>query len=107
MSRLLSAALILTFAIALTAHAEPQLTVGFGVADITPPLDPARPIWLAGKENGRAAKAIHDSLFARAVVLGDGGRKIATRFGRFDRPATPRGAQRSRSARRLRPRARR
>ncbi len=60
-----------------TALAEGVLEAGFGVVDITPQLKPDRPIWLAGKEMNRAATGVHDSLFARAVVLRDAGRKIA------------------------------
>jgi hypothetical protein len=57
--------------------ADDVLEAGFGVVDITPELSPCRPIWLAGKEMNRAATGVHDPLFARAVVLGNGGRKIA------------------------------
>ena len=70
-----------------SARAAEGLTVGFGLCDITPRLDGKRPIWLAGLENNRAAKEIHDHLFARAIVLGDGRRKVALVLGRFDRPA--------------------
>jgi hypothetical protein len=59
------------------ALADGVLEAGFGVAPITPELKPDRPIWLAGKEMGRAATGVHDPLFARAVVLRNGGRRIA------------------------------
>ncbi len=59
------------------AHAIAALEVGMGVADVTPELMPGHPIWLAGKEMNRAATGVRDRLFARAVVLRGGGRKIA------------------------------
>ncbi len=60
----------------LSTLAADVLEAGFGVVDITPRLD-GEPIWLAGLENNRAAKEIHDPLFARAVVLRDGAHKVA------------------------------
>jgi hypothetical protein len=52
------------------------LSVGFGKADITP--DPkAGPVWMAGYGQGRQAEGVHDPLWARAVVLDDGAKKIA------------------------------
>src|SRR4029079_9842752 len=54
-----------------------NLHVGFGTTDITPELIEGKPIWLAGKELGRAATGVHDKLYARAVVLQNGDRKIA------------------------------
>jgi hypothetical protein len=68
--------LLIVFAPA-SAPAADVLEAGFGVVDITPELKPDRPIWLAGKEMGRAATGVHDPLFARAVVLRNAGRKIA------------------------------
>ena len=53
------------------------LEVGFGSADITPEIDGPKPVWLAGVENNRDAREIHDRLFARAVVLRDGSKKLA------------------------------
>lgn len=53
------------------------LKAGFGVVDITPKIEVGKPIWLAGKELNRAATGIHDPLYARAVVLDDGQRKLA------------------------------
>jgi hypothetical protein len=53
------------------------LEVGFASADVTPKLEAGNPIWLAGLESNRDAKGVHDKLFARAIVLGDGERKIA------------------------------
>ncbi|MBI5771886.1 MAG: hypothetical protein HZA93_29205 [Verrucomicrobia bacterium] len=57
-----------------TATREPRpLRVGFGRVKINPDLsDPRRPVWLAGFSQHRAATAIHDDLWAVAVVLDDG-----------------------------------
>ena len=51
--------------------------VGFGHVDITPRIEPDRPVWIAGYGQGRRATGIHDPLHARAVVLRDGPRKVA------------------------------
>jgi hypothetical protein len=53
------------------------LEAGFAEADITPVVDPARPVWLAGYGMGRRATGVHDPLRVRAVVLRDGDRKFA------------------------------
>jgi len=68
---------VLTAPLAPARAADVSLQAGFGVVDITPKLDGKQPIWLAGLEMNRQAKQIHDPLFARAVVLGDGKQKIA------------------------------
>lgn len=62
-----------------TARQEPPptLQVGFGQADITPKVDANKPVWLAGFGKGRKATGVHDPLFARAVVLASGEKKIA------------------------------
>jgi hypothetical protein len=60
-----------------TAVAEPTLRVGFGEADITPPLAAGKPVYLAGFGQNRAATGVHDPLLARAVVLDDGRTRIA------------------------------
>jgi hypothetical protein len=52
------------------------LRVGFGAADITPPLT-GKSVYLAGFGKNRIAKEVHDPLMARAVVLHDGTRKLA------------------------------
>src|SRR5881227_94138 len=52
------------------------LEVGFGEADITPKLGD-KPVYMAGFGQNRKATKIHDSLFARAVVLKDGKKKLA------------------------------
>jgi hypothetical protein len=50
--------------------------VGFAVADITPRTD-GKPVYMAGFGHNRIAKAVHDKLTARAVVLQHAGRKVA------------------------------
>jgi hypothetical protein len=68
----------MTIVVALVAcRAAAALEVGLGSADVTPKLEAGNPIWLAGLESNRAAKGVRDKLFARAIVLKDGGRKIA------------------------------
>jgi hypothetical protein len=52
-----------------SACADGALEAGFGAVDITPTIEPGRPIYLAGLESNRDAREIHDPLFARAVVL--------------------------------------
>jgi hypothetical protein len=54
--------------------APAPLQAGFGRADITPDL--ARTVWLAGFRMGRQATAVHDPLWAMAVVLDDGHSRI-------------------------------
>src|SRR6266850_1682008 len=56
--------------------ASAQLEVGFGKADITPPLN-AKPVFLAGFGHNRRATEIHTPLAVRAIVLKDGQRKVA------------------------------
>ncbi len=68
-------ALLCVLASALPAAAG-ELTVGFGEADVTPVLGKA-PVFMAGFGQDRRAKSVHDPLMARAVVLADGGDKIA------------------------------
>jgi hypothetical protein len=50
--------------------------VGFGKADITPDLS-RHVAWMAGYGNNRRATGVHDSLWARAVVLREGASKLA------------------------------
>jgi hypothetical protein len=61
----------------LTVGTAAALDVGFGTADITPPIVEGKPIWLAGLEQNRPATGVHDNLFARAVVLRSKREKIA------------------------------
>mgnify|MGYP002621506430 CR=1 FL=1 len=63
--------------VAVAAHGAAALEVGFGAADITPAIKDGQPVYLAGLESNRVATDVHDKLFARAVVLADGKRKIA------------------------------
>src|SRR5262245_39969074 len=56
--------------------AAPALEVGFGEVDISPKIGDA-PVYMAGFGQNRKATRVHDPLFARAVVLKDGTRKIA------------------------------
>src|SRR5689334_5132705 len=58
-----------------TAAADPHafLQAGFGRVKITPDIsNPNAPVWLAGFSNHRAATAVHDDLWAVALVLDDG-----------------------------------
>lgn len=59
---------------AAAAEASPRpLRVGFARETINPVMgDPARPVWLAGFSQNRAATAIHDDLWAVACVIDDG-----------------------------------
>ena len=52
------------------SRAEPRpLRAGFARERINPDLgDPARPVWLAGFSQNRAATAIHDDLWAVAIT---------------------------------------
>ena len=59
------------------APAWGQLQVGFGEVDITPVLSPQQPVYLAGYGQNRKAKAVHDPIMARAVVMHDGEQMIA------------------------------
>lgn len=67
--------LVLILVLPITAKAEHR--VGFGEADITPPLNDVEAVYLAGYGQNRKATAVHDPLMARAVVLHDGEKKIA------------------------------
>ena len=66
--------LVLLFA-CIVARAD--LSVGFAEADVTPKLDPAKPVYMAGFGHNRKATKVHDPIMARAVVLSDGKQKIA------------------------------
>lgn len=56
------------------AAAAPPLRVGFGRERITPDL--SRTTWLAGFASGRRATAIHDDLWAVAIVIDDGEHRV-------------------------------
>ena len=63
--------------LACAAVARADLSVGFAEADVTPKLDPKKPVYLAGFGHNRPATKVHDPIMARAVVLSDGSKKIA------------------------------
>src|SRR5262245_30259654 len=54
-----------------------DLTVGFAEIDVTPKLDPDKPVFIAGFGHNRKATRVHDPIMARAVVLSDGKQKVA------------------------------
>src|SRR4051812_39519587 len=57
---------------------RPALEAGLASVDITPKVGPKeKPVWMAGFGKGRKATGVADPLFARAVVLSDGKRKVA------------------------------
>jgi hypothetical protein len=57
--------------------ADSALHAGFGEADITPDVAGKKPVYMAGFGHNRKAAKVHDPLKARALVLRQGGRKIA------------------------------
>ncbi len=59
------------------AQAEEPLRVGLAAIDITPDVQGPRPVWMAGQENNRRAQGVRAPLFARALVLVDGPRRVA------------------------------
>ncbi len=78
LSRLAGFAVSFSFMATLLHAADSSpLKAGFGVVDITPQIEAGKPTWLAGKELNRAATGVHDPLYARALVLDDGQRKLA------------------------------
>ena len=68
---------VLVLLVAVTGLNAADLSVGFSEVDVTPKLDPAKPVYIAGFGHGRAATKVHDPIMARAVVLSDGKQKIA------------------------------
>ncbi|MHB1306618.1 MAG: hypothetical protein ACYDC1_20100 [Limisphaerales bacterium] len=60
------------------AKDEPRpLRAGFARVNINPDLsDSRRPVWVAGFSQNRAATAIHDDLWATAVVIDDGHHRL-------------------------------
>jgi len=54
-----------------------EFRVGFGEVDVTPKLDPKKPVFLAGFGQNRKATAVHDPIMAKAVVFADGDAKVA------------------------------
>jgi hypothetical protein len=59
------------------AAAAETLSAGFGSADITPDVKGKTPVWIAGYGMNRRATGVHDPLFARAIVVDDGQKKVA------------------------------
>jgi hypothetical protein len=59
--------------------APPSVTirVGFGEVDVTPQVEKKKPVYLAGFGRDRKATGVDDPLYARAIVLHDGKKKIA------------------------------
>ncbi|MEX1040614.1 MAG: hypothetical protein WDZ51_08295 [Pirellulaceae bacterium] len=60
-----------------TCQAEANLQVAVGEIDITPKIDAAVPVWIAGYGHGRAAMSVHDPIMARALLLSDGSKRMA------------------------------
>lgn len=54
-----------------------DLSVGFAEIDVTPKLDPAKPVFIAGFGHNRKATKVHDPIMCRSIVLSDGKQKIA------------------------------
>jgi hypothetical protein len=54
-----------------------DLSVGFAEVDITPKLNPDKPVYIAGFGHNRKATKVHDPIYVRAIVLSDGKQKIA------------------------------
>jgi hypothetical protein len=69
-------ALVVLAAQNLTAEQRP-IAAGFAAVEITPDLAGEKPVYMAGYGMNRKAQGVHDSLFARAVVLADGEEKVA------------------------------
>lgn len=59
-----------------SALAADKATVGYASADITPRLG-SKPVFIAGYGQNRKATKIHDPLFARALVISDGTKRVA------------------------------
>ena len=60
-----------------TLQAAAPVKVGFASRDVTPDVAGKTPVWIAGYGQNRRAKGVHDPLFARAIVIDDGQKKIA------------------------------
>jgi hypothetical protein len=68
--------LITLLCLAAVASAD-DLAVGFAEVDVTPKLDPDKPVYIAGFGHNRKATKVHDPIYVRAIVLSDGKKKIA------------------------------
>ena len=53
------------------------VTVGYGQADVTPDVNGKTPVYIAGYGQNRRATGVHDPLYARAIVVSDGKKKVA------------------------------
>lgn len=56
---------------------ETGLKMGFAAVDVTPDVNGPRPVWMAGQESNRRATDVHDSLYARALVLQHNDQQVA------------------------------
>lgn len=54
-----------------------ELNAGVAVVDLTPPLELKSPLGGYGARMNRPAEGVHDRIFAKAMVIGDGPRKFA------------------------------
>jgi hypothetical protein len=59
------------------AEGVPLLKAGFSEIDITPRIEPGKPVYMAGFGQNRKATGVHDPLKVRAVVLKHNSHKIA------------------------------
>jgi Neutral/alkaline non-lysosomal ceramidase, N-terminal len=75
--RILLSLLVVCAGMSRSLAIEPTVRVGFGEADVTPKLDPKKPVYLAGFGHNRKATGVHDPIMARAIVLSDQKTKIA------------------------------
>jgi hypothetical protein len=57
--------------------AQAGVKAGFALADVTPKVDGASPVYIAGYGQNRKATGVHDPLFVRTIVLEEDGAKIA------------------------------
>lgn len=64
------------FALPLATGAD-NVTAGYGQADVTPDVNGKTPVFIAGYGQNRRATGVHDPLYARAIVVSDGNKKVA------------------------------
>ncbi len=79
MLRFSSASLLLSVSLCACSAApalEDRLLVGAAAVDITPAVDGPKPVYLAGFGTNRTAAGVHDPLWARAIVIEKGGRRV-------------------------------
>lgn len=74
--RAVVALLPLFLAMVAAAPAADDLSVGYGQTDVTPQVG-GKPVFIAGYGQNRKATGIHDPLYARAIVLSDGTKRVA------------------------------